>query len=114
MVNLCELDDLSPPSLLGIMWSMYTTIIGTRRNCQLTARPETIRCATLAPCFLWFGLCFWLRLWLSLRSVLPRLRGYGHAINGSPCVAFGAGVRVSAASVAYLPLLGLGLLDEPL
>ena len=93
---------------------MDTTIVRAGSYSQLTAWPSAIQCATLAPSFLRLRLRLRLRFGLRLRPVLPRLRGYGHAINGSPCVAFGAGVRVSAASTAYLPLLGLGLLDEPL
>ena len=55
-----------------------------------------------------------LRFRLGLGSVLPRLRGDCDAINGGPSVALGAGVGVPAAPVAGLPLLGFGLLDEPL
>ena len=93
---------------------MDTTIVRAGSDSQLTAWPSAIQCATFAPSFLRLCIGLRFRFGLRLRSVLPRLRGYGHAINGSPGVAFGAGVRVSAASVAYLPLLGLGLLDEPL
>ena len=93
---------------------MNTTIVRAGSGSQLTAWPSAIQCTPLTPTFLRLGLGLRFRLGLGLRPVLPRLRGYGYAINGSSGVAFGAGVRVPAAPVADLPFLGLGLLDVPL
>ena len=93
---------------------MNTTIVRAGSDSQLTAWPSAIQCATFAPSFLRLRLGLRFRFGLRLRPVLPRLRGYGYAINGSSGVAFGAGMRVPAAPVADLPFLGLGLLDEPL
>ena len=82
----------SPPSLLGIIWSVNTTIVRAGSDSQLTAWPCTIQCATLAPSFLRLGLGLRFRLGLRLRPVLPRFGCDGDAIDGSGSIALGTSV----------------------